>query len=83
MELFLINNDYKYAVEQIMLMLFPGESPVYPEKSGDGLRAVVKMNDGESFVTATCTIDANGLMTVTNEQATLWLVRANPDPTAE
>lgn len=34
-------------------------------------------------VTATCTIDANGLMTITNEQATLWLVRANPDPTAE
>ncbi len=61
MELFLINNDYKYAVEQIMLMLFPGESPVYPEKSGDGLRAVVKMSDGESFVTATCTIsDAEG-----------------------
>ena len=34
-------------------------------------------------VTATCTIDANGLMTVTNEQATLWLVRANPKPTDE
>lgn len=61
MELFLIGNDYKYAVEQIMLMLFPGESPVYPEKPGNGLRAEVRLSEGEVYVTATCTItDAEG-----------------------
>ncbi len=56
MELFLINNDYKYAVEQIMLMLFPGESPIYPDCPGGGLRAVVKLSEGEVYVTASCTI---------------------------
>ncbi len=61
MELFLVNNDYKYAVEQIMLMLFPGESPVYPDSPGGGLRAEVKLSDGEVYVTAVCTItDADG-----------------------
>ena len=56
MELFLIGNDYKYAVEQIMLMLFPEESPIYPEKPGKGLRAELRLSEGEKFATATCTI---------------------------
>ncbi len=61
MELFLINNDYKYAVEQIMLMLFPQESPVYPQKASGCLKAEVKLSEGESFVTATTVItDAGG-----------------------
>jgi len=56
MELFLINNAYKYAVEQIMLMLFPGESPVYPESPSGALRAELKLSEGERLVTATCLI---------------------------
>jgi len=56
MELFLINNDYKYAVEQIMLMLFPGESPLYPEKPSGSLRAELRLSEGEKFVTALCSI---------------------------
>ncbi len=61
MELFLINNDYKYAVEQIMLMLFPEESPVYPQKASGSLKAEVKLSEGEKFVTATTLItDAEG-----------------------
>lgn len=56
MELFLINNDYKYAVEQIMLMLFPEESPIYPQKASGCLKACVKLSEGEAFVTATTLI---------------------------
>ena len=29
MELILSGHDYKYAVEQIMLLMFPEERPVY------------------------------------------------------
>ncbi len=62
MELFLVNNDYKYAVEQIMLMLFPGESPLYPESPSGALRAELKLSEGEKFVTALCTItDSKGI----------------------
>jgi len=60
MELFLIGNDYKYAVEQIMLMLFPGESPVYPDSPGGGLRAELKLSEGVKKVTATCRITDTG-----------------------
>lgn len=59
MELFLINNDYKYAVEQIMLMLFPGESPVYPEKASGGLKAEVRLSEGEVYVSALTAITDN------------------------
>ena len=34
MELRLIGHDYKYAVEQSLLTLFPGNKPEYPEKYG-------------------------------------------------
>ena len=30
MYIFLRNNDYRYAAEQMLLMLFPEERPVYP-----------------------------------------------------
>ena len=30
MYIFLRNNDYRYAAEQMLLMLFPEEQPVYP-----------------------------------------------------
>lgn len=56
MELFLTGNDYKYAVEQIMLMLFPQERPVYPEKPGGGLRAELRLSRSENYDTATCYI---------------------------
>ena len=32
MKLYLKGHDYKYAAEQMMLMLFPGQRPEYPEK---------------------------------------------------
>lgn len=56
MELFLTNNDYKYAVEQIMLTLFPTERPIYPEAPSGTLRAEVKLSRGEKYDSAICTI---------------------------
>ncbi len=61
MELFLKNNDYKYAVEQIMLTLFPGERPVYPEfPSGSGIKAELRLSFGDKFDSASCTITKDG-----------------------
>ena len=35
MKLYLTGHDYKYACEQIMLTLFPGQRPLYPEEPAD------------------------------------------------
>ena len=60
MELFLIGHDHAYAVEQIMLMLFPGERPVYPEKPGEGMRAEISLSRGEKRDTAVCRLYRDG-----------------------
>lgn len=60
MELFLINNDYKYAVEQIMLMLFPAERPVYPETPSGADRAELRLSRGKVYDTATCRLYVGG-----------------------
>ncbi len=36
MELYLRGHDYRYAVEQMLLTLFPGQRPGYPEGEPDG-----------------------------------------------
>jgi oxygen-independent coproporphyrinogen-3 oxidase len=56
MELFLSGHTYQYAVEQIMLMLFPAERPVYPAQPGGGLRARVSLREGPRWLTATTAI---------------------------
>ena len=54
MELFLIDHDYKYAAEQMMLMLFPEERPVYPDSPGGGLRAEISLSaDGDKYSSKT------------------------------
>ena len=62
MDILLIGNEYKYAVEQIMLMLFPAERPVYPERlhPGEGLSARVSLKEGPVWATATTAIFADG-----------------------
>ena len=52
MRLKLIGHDYKYAAEQIMLMLFPGERPEYAEPERGVLSAVISLKKGASFVTS-------------------------------
>ncbi len=54
MKLYLHGHDYKYAVEQIMLTLFPAERPEYPEGKPEGDRAELSISMGEKFGTAFC-----------------------------
>ena len=61
MELFLRHHDHKYAVEQSLLMLFPEERPVYPERpSGGEKAAVVSLHRGKTWVTAVTVLTAPG-----------------------
>ena len=51
MLLILNNHDYRYAVEQIMLILFPGEKPEHTE-TGQANRAVSTLSLGKTWATA-------------------------------
>ncbi|MCD8240760.1 MAG: coproporphyrinogen dehydrogenase HemZ [Oscillospiraceae bacterium] len=61
MELFLENHSYKYAVEQIMLMLFPEERPVYPAEPSGAPAARVRLSEGQTWVTATTALFFDGV----------------------
>ena len=54
MELVLQGHSYQYAVEQIMLVLFPQERPTYPgvydPASGNACRSTLTMGGGDSVV---------------------------------
>ena len=52
MYLKLIHHEYKYAVEQIMLVLFPGEKPVYDAAAGEAQSAVSSLSLGKIWATA-------------------------------
>jgi oxygen-independent coproporphyrinogen-3 oxidase len=60
MNLTLVGHDYKYAVEQIMLMLYPDELPVYTPVDAERLSAVVTLKTGPKYTTATTEITADG-----------------------
>ena len=61
MYLKLIDHDYKYAVEQIMLVLFPGEKPVYDVESGAASKAVSALSLGKVWATARTELTWNGV----------------------
>ena len=57
MDIFLLDNDYKYAAEQMMLMLFPGERPVYPASAAGterGRAVTLRLCRGVTYTTAAC-----------------------------
>ena len=60
MNIYLYGHDYKYAVEQMLLTLYPEERPVYPAEpcAGDGL--TVALRRGERYVTASCRLVREG-----------------------
>lgn len=62
MKLYLSGHDYKYAVEQIMLALFPDERPEYiPDKPDvEEDFTSVALSTGTKFATASVTIKAEG-----------------------
>jgi len=61
MKLKLIGHDYKYAAEQIMLMLFPEERPEYSEPENGVVSAVISQHRGAVYTTtATMLTDSQG-----------------------
>ena len=56
MKLYLYGHDYKYAVEQMLLTLFPNERPEYPEQTCEGERMEVKLTRGEKLTTGSCAL---------------------------
>ena len=59
MKIILINNDYKYAAEQMLLTLFPNEKPEFSDSPG-GDRAVISLHEGSVYNTAVCRLTAGG-----------------------
>ncbi len=56
MKLYLYGHTYKYAVEQMLLTLFPAERPEYPEGAPRGERMEIRLRRGGSFTTAACAL---------------------------
>ena len=56
MKLYLYGHDYQYAVEQMLLTLFPNERPEYPEGPPAGDRMEIRLSSGERLTCATCAL---------------------------
>ena len=56
MKLYLYGHEYRYAVEQMLLTLFPDERPVYPEDAPDGDRMEIRLSRGAQCTTASCAL---------------------------
>ena len=62
MKIYLEGNEYKYAAEQILLMMFPEERPEYPDGnfSGEENSCLIKVTRGVKFATASAKICRSG-----------------------
>ena len=54
MKLYLKGHEYRYAVEQTLLTVFPDERPQYPEGRPEGERMEVSLHRAARFTTAVC-----------------------------
>ncbi len=54
MRLYLFGHEYKYAVEQMLLTLFPGERPEYPDGLPSGDRMEIRLSRAALRTTASC-----------------------------
>ncbi len=62
MKLTLSGHNYKYAVEQILLMMYPDELPEYAPNDDVGLSANVRLTLGEVYAVAVTQITADGIV---------------------
>lgn len=53
MRLYFFGHDCRYAAEQTLLMLYPGEKPQYPEGEPSGDRVELRVKRGERFTVCT------------------------------
>ncbi len=60
MNLYLVGHEFRYAVEQMLLILFPRQRPVYPDgpESGDSLRS--ELTETPEGVTVTAELSLEG-----------------------
>ena len=56
MKLYLYGHEYKYAVEQMLLTLFPSERPEYPDAPPEGERMEIRLSRGEKMTSAACAL---------------------------
>lgn len=81
MKLYLIGHNYRYAAEQILLMLFPAERPEYPETIERGDGAVLTLRRGGTNATVTCRLTRSGA--VFHGRASVRMAALTDDVTAD
>ena len=59
-KLYLKGHTYQYAVEQMLLTLFPDERPEYPAGKPTGERLELSLHRAERYTTAACVLRRNG-----------------------
>lgn len=77
MRLYFSGHDCRYAAEQSLLMLFPGEKPEYPEGSPSGERCELRVSRGAKYTACTALLVRSGAAFRGRAQA------ENPDPADE
>ena len=60
MRLYLHGHEYKYAVEQMLLTMFPSERPEYPDGKPEGNRLEISLSHTAQRTTACCTLHMGG-----------------------
>ncbi|MBR5381069.1 MAG: coproporphyrinogen dehydrogenase HemZ [Oscillospiraceae bacterium] len=61
MKLYFRGHDYRYAVEQMLLTLFPNERPEYPAGKAEGERMEIRLHRAERYTTASCLLVRGGV----------------------
>ena len=74
MDIFLRGHDYRYAVEQMLLTLYPDERPVYPDAPGGADCVEVSLRHGKRYTVAACRLTRGGK--IARAQARFALDRA-------
>ena len=77
MRLYFSGHHCRYAAEQSLLMLFPGEKPEYPEGSPSGERCELRVSRGAKYTVCTALLVRSGAAFRGRAQA------ENPDPADE
>ncbi len=61
MKLYCRGHEYRYAVEQMLLTLFPNERPEYPAGAPEGERMEIRLHRAARFTTASCVLRRGGV----------------------